>query len=128
MHQQPSVSLERPEIETGMKIFGAFALLIGLVLMIFAVLAYSELHTAATAAKPPSPDSMPLTKIVGPELFDPEHAATKPTELASMAFNRIYIIGGASLVSLALGVLLLMTKQTPESLVVRDDEAEQTSS
>ncbi len=96
--------------------------------MIFAVLADSELHTAATAATPPSPDSMPLTKIVGPELFDTENAATKPAELASMAFNRIYIIGGASLVSLALGGLLLMTKQTPESLVVRDDEAEATSS
>jgi hypothetical protein len=128
IHQQPFVSLERPEIETAMKIFGAFALLIGLVMMIFAVFAYSELHSAATAATTPSPDSMPLTKIVGPELFDPEHAATRPAELASMAFNRIYIIGGVSLISLALGVLQLMTKQTPKSLVVRADEAEQTSS
>lgn len=111
-----------------MKIFGVFAVLIGLAMMIFAALAYSELHSAATAATPPSPESMPLTKIVGPELFDPEHAATKPAELASIAINRIYVIGGASLVSLALGALLLMIKQTPESLVVRDDEAEPASS
>lgn len=104
-----------------MKIFGTFAVLIGLVMMIFAVLAYSELHTAATAAMPPSPDSIPLTKIVGPELFDPEHAATSPAELASMAFNRIYIIGGASLLPLALGVLLLMNKQVPKSPVVCDE-------
>ena len=106
-----------------MKILGAFALLIGLVMMIFAVLAYSELHTATTSVTPPSPDSMPLTKIVGPELFDTEHAATEPAELASMAFNRIYIIGGVSLFSLAVGALLMVIRKAPESPVVRHNSA-----
>lgn len=85
--------------------------MIGLVMMIFAVLAYLELRTAATAATPPSPDSMTLTKIVGPELFDTENSATEPAELASKAFNRIYIIGGASFGTLALGAFLLTIKQ-----------------
>ena len=109
-----------------MKILGAFALLISLVMIIFAVLAYSELRATATSMKPPSRDSLPLTRIVGPELFDKEKAATKPAELASMVFNRIYMIGGASLFSLALGALLLVIKQAPDSRVVLHDEAEPT--
>ena len=117
-----------PQIETVMKILGVLALLIGLVTMIFAVLADSELRTAATAATPPSPDSLPLTRIVAPELFDAGKSAIKPAELASMALNRIYAIGGASLVSLALGALLLMIKQTPESLVMRHEESDPTDS
>jgi hypothetical protein len=111
-----------------MKIFGVFALLIGLGLMIFAGLAYSELNAVATAAKPPSPDSMPLTKIIGPEFFDPDHAAAKPAELARKTLNRIYTIGAASVFSLALGVMLLIKKQTPESRVVGDGESGQADS
>lgn len=53
---------------------------------------------------------MPLTEIIGPALFDAKDAASKPAELASMAFKRIYMIGGASLFSLALGGLLLVTR------------------
>ncbi|MEZ6133791.1 MAG: hypothetical protein R3C53_02665 [Pirellulaceae bacterium] len=104
-----------------MKIIGGFAVLISLAMMIFAALAYSEMHTAATAVTPPSPDAMPLTKIVGPELFEPANTAAKPAELASMTFTRIYIIGGASLVPLALGILLLITRQTPRSPKLGND-------
>jgi hypothetical protein len=109
-----------------MKILGAFALLVCLVMMIFTVLAYSELRTAATSVTPPSPDSMPLTRIVGPELFDTGNAVIKPAELASMAFNRIYIILGASLFSLVLGTLLLVLAKSPKLLEVRHHEAEPT--
>lgn len=106
-----------------MKILGTLALVIGLVIMAFAVLAYSELHTAATSATPPSPSSMPLTRIVGPELFDTKNSAAKPAELARIALNRIYTLGGVSLLLLAIGAILLATRRSPEVPAVCPDEA-----
>lgn len=119
-------NLERPKGQAVMKLLGACVLLIGLGMMVFAVGAYSELRAAATSVTPPSPEAMPLTRIVGPELFDTAKAGTKPAELASMAMNRIYMIGGASLVLLAVGALLLVLKQSPKSHVMLPDAAEPT--
>lgn len=88
-----------------LKILGSFAVLIGLAMLIFAAMAYSELHSAATSETPPSVDSLPLVKIVCPELFDPGKAGTKPATLARMAFNRIYMVGGVGIVLAVLGAV-----------------------
>ena len=86
---------------------GALVVLLGLAMLIFAGMAYFELHAAATSETPPSSDSMPLTKIVGPEFFDPGNVGTKPAELARKTFNRIYTIAGCGIVAAILGVLTL---------------------
>jgi hypothetical protein len=98
-----------------MKILGSFALLLGLGLFLFAILSYSELRTAATSENAPAVDAMPLTRIVGPELFDPDHVQTKPAVLASIALNRIFMIGGSSFFFVMLGVLLLVLGQVRRS-------------
>jgi hypothetical protein len=92
------------------------------VTLIFAVMAWRELNVAATSPEAPAVDSMPLTKIVCPELFDafqPGATPVKPAELASIAFTRIYLIGGVGLVSLAVGIAMLGTarpqRARPES-------------
>ena len=89
------------------KLVGTFALVLGVVLVIFAGMAYFELHSAATSEKAPAADSMPLTRVVGPELFDPGKAGMQPAELAAMAFNRIYAIGGGGILLAVLGVVAL---------------------
>lgn len=91
-----------------MKIVGALALLLGLLMLVFAVMAYSELNAAATSETPPPVESMRLTKIVAPELFDQDNASAKPATLARIAFGRIYMIGGGSLVLAMAGVLVLV--------------------
>ena len=110
----PIVRLALAQKEIDMKIIGVLALLIGVLMIVFAGLAYLELHAAASGEVPPSPDAMPLTKIVGPELFDPEHASSHPSDLAGIAFKRIYIVGGASFGSFALGVCLLLAMRNPK--------------
>lgn len=90
-----------------MKVIGAFAALIGLVLFVLAVLAYSELRTAATSATSPSPDSLPLTEIICPELFAPGHAGTKPAALARIAMNRIYMLSVVAVALFGGGVYVL---------------------
>ena len=110
----PTVRLALAQKEIDMKIIGVLALLIGVLMFVFAGLAYLELHGAASAEVPPSPDALPLTKIVGPELFDPELASSHPSDLAGIAFKRIYIVGGASFGSFALGVCLLLAMRNPK--------------
>ena len=94
-----------------MKSFGVLAMFSGLLFLIFAGLAYSELRAAGTAEVLPSTDELPLTKLVGPELFNPKHAATRPSDLAASAFRRIFIIGGVGIGSFALGIFLFMASQ-----------------
>lgn len=90
-----------------MKVLGACVMLLGLAMLIFAGMAYFELHGAATSETAPSVDSMPLTKIVGPEFFAPGNAGTEPAQLASKTFSRIYTIAGGGIVAAILGVLIL---------------------
>ncbi|MEM8670396.1 MAG: hypothetical protein AAGG48_22920 [Planctomycetota bacterium] len=94
-----------------MKKLGALVLLLGLLGTAFAVLAHWELRAAAMSETPPSADSLPLTKIVCPELFDEGSSATRPAELANVAFRRILIVGGASFFAATLGVLLLTRRR-----------------
>jgi len=103
-----------------MKILVAVIVLAGVAGMIFSTMAYMELRGASTAASLPSQDAMPLTKLVGPELFDPSMASKRPSELASLAFNRIYMIGGGSLLLLVIGAMLLL-KRRPSSTVSSDE-------
>ena len=110
-----TVPLPRAQKENDMKIVGVFALLIGLLMIVFAGLAYLELHAAGSAEVPPNPEAMPLTKIVGPEFFDPEYASSHPSELAGLAFKRIYIVGGAAFGAFTLGVCLLMAMKNPKA-------------
>ena len=99
-----------------MKVLGACAVLFGLAIIVFAGMAYSELHTAATSELAPNTDSMPLTRLVYPEFFDAGNAGAKPAkpeELAQAAFNRIYIIGGGSFVMVVAGIVMLVLPQGP---------------
>ncbi len=95
-----------------MKILGAGAVLLGLAMLIFAGMAYFELHGVATMETAPTTDSMPLTKIVGPEFFALGNSGTKPAKLARQTFNRIYIIAGGGIVSAILGVLIIAVPQS----------------
>lgn len=90
-----------------MKVLGAGIVLLGLVISALAGMAYFELHNAATTDTAPSADSMPLTRIVGLELFDSGDAATKPAALSGTTFNRIYTIGVGGFVLAILGLLML---------------------
>ncbi|MEO1529472.1 MAG: hypothetical protein AAFX06_28960 [Planctomycetota bacterium] len=83
-------------------------LLVGAAMSVFAGLAYSELHNAATSETPPTANEMPMTKIVGPELFDPGNAGGRPSDLAQIAFNRIYAIGGGGIVLVILPILFVL--------------------
>lgn len=94
-----------------MKTVGSVVVLLGLAALIFAAMACLELHRVATSETAPSPDSLPLTKIVCPELFDPGSAGTKPATLARMAFNRIYLVGGAGVVLTIAGVVMIAARQ-----------------
>ena len=76
----------------------------------FAVMTWRELQTAATSELAPSADSMPLTRSVYPEFFEPLNTGgrpAKPAELAQAAFNRIYLIGGVSIALVVAGVVML---------------------
>ena len=95
-----------------MKSLGACVVLLGLAILVFAGMAYFELHAAAKSETAPSADSMPLTKIVGPEFFAPGNSGTKPAELARKTFNRIYTIAGGGVVSAILGVLIIAVPQS----------------
>lgn len=97
-----------------MKVLGVIAGLLGLAMAVFAVMAWRELHSAATSESAPSADSMPLMRIVYPELFDTANAGAKPAkpaELAQAAINRIYIIGGGSFALIVAGILMLVLPQ-----------------
>ena len=91
-------------------------LLFSLAILVFAGMAFSELRSAATSPAAPSANSMPLTKIIGPELFAPGSAGTKPAVLASRILNRIYAIGGVAILLAAISTLFLaLTRsQKPE--------------
>ena len=95
-----------------MKVLGACIVSLGLAMLVFAGMAYFELHGAATSETAPSADSMPLTKIVGPEFFDPGNAGVKPAELARETFNRIYTIAGGGIVLAILGLLIIAVPQS----------------
>lgn len=100
-----------------MKILGAIVGLLGLAMIVFAVMTWRELRTAAKSELAPTADSMPLTRFVYPEFFKPLNAGAKPAkpaELAQAAFNRIYIIGGGSFALIVVGIVMLtLPKNTP---------------
>ena len=93
-----------------MKILLAVCLVvIGVTILIFAVMARGELRTAAMS--PVTAQDMPLTKIVGPELFREAPAGEvppKPAEIASGIMNKIYCIGLAGLLALIGGAAVLL--------------------
>lgn len=103
-----------------LKFLGGGVLVLGLVIMLFAGIAYFELHAAAKSPTAPPADSLPLTRIVNPELFDPATAGKDPESLARSAFNRICMIGGGGLVMAILAVLILAA---PHRRGPRRDEA-----
>ena len=101
-----------------MKLVGVIAGSLGLAMTVFAVMAWRELHSAATSELAPDADSMPLTRFVCPELFDTGNALlkpAKPADLVQSAFHRIYIIGGGSFVLIVVGILLLVMPQGSRS-------------
>lgn len=95
-----------------MKAIGAGVLLFSLAILAFAGLAYFELHSAATSPTTPSANSMPLTKIVGPELFNTGNTGAKPAALAATIFNRIYAVGGGAMFMAVVAVLILAMPQS----------------
>lgn len=107
-----------------MKIPGAIAGLLGVAMTIFAIMAWRELHSAATSELATSADSMRLTRLVYPQLFESANAGlkpakpAKPADLAQAAFNRIYIIGGGSCVLTVVGISMLVM---PQGLRTRPD-------
>lgn len=97
-----------------LKVLGVSAGLLGVAMLIFAVMAWLELRNAATSPIAPPDSSMPLTRIVYPELFDAATAGTtpaKPAELAQAVQTRIFIIGGGSLALIVVGIVMLMLPQ-----------------
>ena len=97
------------------KVIGVLAVLLGLAMFVFAVIAYRELHSAATSEFAPAADSMPRTRLVNPRLFDTGNTGAKPAELAQAAFNRIYIISGGSFVLVVAGILMFVLAQGPRT-------------
>ena len=91
-----------------LKILGLLMDFLGVALLIFAVMAYSELNSLATAATP-SPEDATLTRIIGPEFFDASSANVKPGELADRVFKRIYFVGACSIAMIVLGPILFFT-------------------
>jgi hypothetical protein len=96
--------------ETAMKILGTLALLFGAAMFAFVAMAYLELRTAATSGAMPSVVEMPLTKIVGPELFDSDDATIKPATLVANVMTRLYLIGAGALLFVMLGVFLVVAQ------------------
>ena len=90
-----------------MKVLGAIALLLGVALLVFTLLTYSEFNALVSSPTPPAAEEMRLVGIVGPELSDPKHATTKPAVLAGIVMNRIYLMGGGSILCMALGGLMI---------------------
>jgi hypothetical protein len=100
------------------RILGVIVALLGLALMVLAVVAWGELHSAATSQSAPAADSLPLTRLVNPELFDAGKAGAtpaKPVELVQAAFQRIYLLGGGSIALILIGTLMLVMPQRPNS-------------
>lgn len=83
---------------------------IGAVLLIFAFMARSELHAAATSGAAPAKQDMPLTRVIGPEFFESAPAGEippKPADLAAGIMRKIYGVTAAGALALigAVGVL-----------------------
>jgi hypothetical protein len=90
-------------------------LLIGLVLFALALLVFSELRTVpASALIPTSPDSLPLTEIISPELFAPGATGIKSAALVRIAIPRMYMLGGLALVMIAGGVFAIFMGKSPK--------------
>ncbi len=83
------------------------ALVLGVMAMLLAGMAFFELRAAAMSETAPAVDAMPFTKLVGPELFDPQHAQTKPAILAATVFRRIFLIGAGAILIMVLAVVCL---------------------
>jgi hypothetical protein len=97
-----------------MKVIGAFLLLIGLVLFALALLVFSELRTVPASSSPTSPDSLPLTEIISPELFAPGATGIKSAALVRIAIPRMYMLGGLALVMIAGGVFAIFMGKSPK--------------
>ena len=98
-----------------MKLLAVSVGLLGFAMSVFAVMTWRELRSAATSELAPAADSLPLTTFVYPDFAIPANAggqAAKPAELAQAAFNRIYIIGGGSLVLIVAGIVMLVLPQS----------------
>lgn len=101
-----------------MKVLGVSVGLLGLAMVVFAMMTWLELRSAATSELAPTADSMPLTRFVYPEFFkavNAEGKAAQPAELAQAAFNRIYIIGVASFALVVSGIVMLMLPQKSQA-------------
>lgn len=99
------------------KVMGVCAGLLSLAMIVFAVMTWRELRSAATSELAPTAGSMPLTRFVYPELFDAGNAGVKPgqaAELTQAAFNRIYMIGGSFSLAFA-GFAMLVLPQRPRT-------------
>lgn len=98
-----------------MRVIGACVLLCSVSILGFAGMAYVELHNAATSETAPSVDSMPLTRIVGPELFDTGSTGIPPSAMARTTFHRIYAIGAGGVLLGVFAVLILARPQSPRT-------------
>jgi hypothetical protein len=102
-----------------LKILGVIAGFTGVAMIVFTFFAWREMRGASTSSLAPSANSMPLTRFVCPELFATGSSGAKivrPAELVQAASNRIYIIGGASVALIVVGIVLVVmpgdTKRT----------------
>lgn len=104
-----------------MKMFFALIVVIGLGLLVFSVMVHREFHAVATESATPVEADMPLTKLIGPELFAPAAAGEipDPNRIAQDIVGRIYMTGALGiLVALAglIGMISSGGKNPPDEL------------
>lgn len=92
------------------KTFAIIACSLGLLMIVFAILAYRELHLAGQSNRVPQADSMPLTNFIYPDFFATVEEGGKPVhpaDLAQSVLNRIYVLGFASLALFVTGIAIM---------------------
>lgn len=91
-----------------MKLTAAALAIVGVALLILAAMTYVELRGAASGDLV-SADSMPMTRIVGPEFFETPadgDISPRPTDLARIVLSRIYGLGGVGLLMIVASIFL----------------------